>query len=346
LTWLVAPLLFNLRHSLPLHLHSFALLAPAAYLIIGRATDSLLAAVKSPSSRASRLTSAAQIMGIGSLVVVGLLAAAQVAALVLMARFVASHDTPGGFGRPLRHYLAAANQTLALANRLNTEEILVVGQGDSPVVDPEPAIFDVLLRDRVDYRFVDGQTAAVFPSHSALALVNPDAGRAARWYAPWPAAALDGGFQLITLDGSWPEEDLVLVQGPRTFQNGIEVQGYTWQGDGQEEVQDPLWLLWQVLWLAPDDSHFYVQLLDPEGQLTEQQDTVGYPTAYRRRGDRIINAFDITEPDTGSTGPYWMRTGLYLYPQIIDIPVIDGAGNPVAETVTLGPVGSGEEALP
>lgn len=345
-SWLVVPILFNLRHGLPLHLHSFALVAPSAYLIIGRAADSLLSNAPLMASCRTRSASAARALGIGSLIAMGLVAVAQVIALVLMARFVASHETPGGFGKPLGQYLAAADQSVALAGQLGAKEILVIAQGDSPVVDPTPAIFDVLLRDRVDYRFVDGETAAVFPLHQALALVTPQAGEATAWYAPWPTTDLGGGFQIIALDSSWPEEGLEPVAGPRTFQNGVEVQSHAWQGDTGRKNTGLVWLLWQVLWLTPDDSHFYVQLVDREGQFLAQKDTAGYPTAYRRRGDRIISKFDITYPDTVAPPPFWTRAGLYLYPEIINIPVIDGAGNPVAETVTLGPTDTERETLP
>ena len=47
---------------------------------------------------------------------------AQVVALVLMARFVASHSTPGGFGTPLGHYLKVANQAVSFATEENAAE--------------------------------------------------------------------------------------------------------------------------------------------------------------------------------------------------------------------------------
>ena len=278
LSWLVVPVLFNLRHSLELHLHFFVLVTPAACLIAGRAVADLLSRTAAQRWR--------PVAGAG----LGLVAGAQVVALLLMARFVATHDTPGGFGTPLGAYLDLADRVVAEVQTAGAAEVLVVGQGDSPVVDAIPAIFDVLLRERVAYRFVDGESAALFPQHRAVALVAPDAGAAAAWYEGLPGQALPAGYRLVSLDGAWPADSLEPVAGPRLFENGIELQGYRWQpGNGQGSF----WLGWQVLWLGPDDTHFFVHLLRDEA-LVGQQDSVGYPSAQRRKGDRIISKFDIT----------------------------------------------------
>jgi hypothetical protein len=46
LTWLAVPILFNLRHSLELHLHFLIFVAPAAYLIIGRAAEDAVSRIR------------------------------------------------------------------------------------------------------------------------------------------------------------------------------------------------------------------------------------------------------------------------------------------------------------
>ena len=332
ISWLVVPILFNLRHSLDLYLHFFALVTPAAYIIIGRAGEDLCRR-SSPKAQS--------ILRIGVAVVLGFLLVGQVTALAMMGRFVATHDTPGGFGRPLGRYLDVAGRAADAAADFGAAEILVVGQGDSPVVDETPAIFDVLLRGRGPYRFVDGGSAAVFPSHPALALVAPEAGEAAEWYLPWLDSELPDGFRLATLDASWPGDDLEPVTGPRLFQNGVEIQSYRWQGGGAPGGQKRVWLLWQVLWQGPEDTHFFVQLIDDQGSSLGQQDDDGYPAASRITGDRIISKFDITLPQGVMAGPYWLRVGLYLFPEVINVSVIDEAGNPVGDSVLLGPVGEG-----
>jgi hypothetical protein len=321
LTWLLMPILFNLRSSLELYLHFYALILPAAYLIVGRGVALLV-----PQSLVGRRAA-----GVG----LSLLAALQVVALVLMARFVSSHDTPGGFGTPLGTYLDLADRAVAEAKTTGAAEVLVVGQGDSPVVDEVPAIFDVLLRRRVTYRFVDGESAALFPLYRAVALLAPKAGAVATWYGP--GQALPAGYQLVSLDGSWPDQALHPTTGPHLFQNGVDLLGYTWAPAGSG---GRFWLGWQVLWLSPDDTHFFVHLLR-DGAVVGQQDGVGYPNASRHKGDRVISGFDITLPEETPDIALWARSGVYRYPEVVNVPLIDQVGNPVGDAVLMGPLEEG-----
>jgi hypothetical protein len=337
LSWLAIPILLNFRHSLDLHLHFFALVLPAAFLIVGRGAEFGLDAMDKAAP------TSAKVSGIMGLVVLGLFTIAQLVALVLMARFVDTHDTPEGFGTPLARYLQVSGQAAHAASQLEASEVLIVGQGDSVVVDETPAIFDVLLRNRVTTRFVNGQDTALFPPHSAVALLTPNPGEAAEWYAEWPTQQLEAGYQLIALNGSWPQEPLQPVATTRTFENGIEFQSYYWEIEpfAQDDVTDQssrFWLLWQVLWRDSQDTHFYVQLLDGDWSEWGQQDSAGYPTEYRQRGDRIINGFQLTPQAPGAGTPQWARAGLYLYPEIANLSVIDAAGNSVGDAVIMGPL--------
>jgi hypothetical protein len=329
ISWLAVPVLFNLRHSLDLHLHSFALIAPAAFLIVGRAVDVL---AREGSQQPSGILRGIRTAGLAT---AGLLAVLQVVALVLMARFVANNDTTGGFGRPLGQYLAIAGRVVEAVNEGDAAEVLIVGQGDLPATDATPAIFDALLWGRTTYRFVDGRSTAVFPPHPAVALIAPQTGDGAALYNSWPAEELPGGYRLAHLDGSWPSDNLEPLHGPRTFENGVELQGYRWQGSAVPAGDVSLWLLWQVLWLSSDNTHFFVHLLNEEGQQMGQQDAEGYPTAYRKRGDRILSKFQVSIAEQAVPGPYQAKVGVYLYPEVVNLSLLDGAGNPVGEAVVI-----------
>jgi hypothetical protein len=327
---LLTPVVFNLRHSLDLHLHFFALILPAAYLLIGRAVQDLLRpAVRSAARAAAGVTLVS-------------LAAAQIVAILLVGRFVTVHATPGGFGAPLASYLEIAGQAVTEARTRKAAEILVVSDGDSTVVDEIPAVFDVLLRDYGSYRFVNGRITAVFPPQSAVGLIAPDSGVATQWYASRPAVEFRDGYQQVWLDGSWPREGLVPIEGTRTFQNGLEFQGYQEEQEFASGQTGRLWLLWQVLWRDPEDTHLFVHLLDENDQLLGQHDSAGYPTGYRRPGDRAITKFDIKVDELAPEGPFWGRAGVYRYPQIVPVAVVDGAGNPVRDSVVVGPLGAGD----
>jgi len=322
ISWLVVPVLFNLRHGLELHLHSFALIVPAACLVAGRALDALAG------REAHR-----QVGLVAGLGVVAWLVTFQVLALVSMARFVATHDTPGGFGRPLGQTLAVAGSAVAAVEAEGAAELLVVGQGDLPATDGTPAIFDAVLRDRVPYRFVDAGSAALFPPHLTVALIAPDTGAGAGPYGAQPAQDLPGGYRLLSLDGSLPDAGLASFPAPRTFENGIELQGYRWEGSAVAGGEIDVWLLWKVLWSDPDDTHFFVHLLDRQDQQIGQQDSAGYPTAYRRKGDQILSRFRLNVAEGAGPGPYAIRVGLYRYPEVANLSLLDGNGNPAGESV-------------
>jgi hypothetical protein len=334
LSWLTIPVVLSLRHSLDLYLHFFALVVPAAYLIIGRAAQGLFGARATDAASQPQSKPRMRLWSIIAAAGLSLLAAAQVLALILMAQFVSNHDTPGGFGTPLGRYLDVGAKAVDAARRGNAAEILVVGQGDSTAVDEVPAVFDVILRGKVAYRFVNGESAAVFPQHQVLALLTPEAGVAARWYEKWPSQDLKQGYQLVMLDGSWPQYGLGPVGGPRLFENGIEFQGYRWEPYQANRI----WLLWQVLWESPDDTHFFARLLDKEGRFLGQQDSEGYPSASRRKGDRVISKFDITASDGNVAESAQAEAGLYLYPNVVNVPVINQTGQAISDVVILGPV--------
>jgi hypothetical protein len=218
-----------------------------------------------------------------------------------------------------------------------------------------------LLRGRIDYRFVNGDSAALFPDHRALVLLTPQAGQMATWYsdfAPVKTVRAADGYRLVRLDGSWPGARFEPVAGPRLFQNGVEIQGYLFAGGQasaytggqapafageQGAATEPLrvWLLWQVLWRTPEDNHFYVQLLDAGSQVLGQKDAPGYPNAYRRPGDRIVSQFDIKNQQGDTVEPIWLRAGLYVYPAVKAISIVDSSGNPIGDVVLMGPLDGG-----
>ncbi len=326
LSWLVVPGLFSLQHSLDLHLHFFALILPAASLVAGRGVGTIMASI--------RPTLAGRSLRFGGGMAIGLVAAAQMLALVVMGRFVATHRTPGGFGTPLGVYLSVADRAVEAAS---PGEVLVISSGSSPTVDETPAVFDVLLRGRVDYRFVDGHSAALFPMAKSLALLAPGAGGAAAWYNGWPSETVAIGYpeeyRLVHLDGSWPTGGLAEIGGPRLFKSGIELQRYEWAAASEPGAGGQLQLLWQVLWHSPESTHFSVRILDDRQQEWGRQDGPGYPTDQRQKGDRIISVFDITATDEKHSVLSWARIGLYTFPGVVSVPVIDQDGNPIGDSV-------------
>lgn len=331
LTWLVVPVLFNLRHSVELYLHSWALVLPAAFLVLGWGFDRVL-----------RLWPSRVSAGLGWTALLALVAS-QVVTLGLMARVVASHATPGGFGVPLGRYLALADQVGRLAGEQGADEVLVVGDGDSPETEGNPAVFDAVLSGRVPFRLVDGHQAALFPAHPALVLILPEAGRMADLYPgngthveAWQAP--EGGVQIWALEGRAPAADLSPVAGLRLLSNGVEILGWTWVGSLVPGSTGEAWVQWHVAWTDARDSHLFAHLVDESGARWAGKDILGYPVAARRPGDWVINRLPMTLARDAPAGPFWLWVGMYTYPEVVPLPVLDAGAMPAADALRLGPV--------
>jgi hypothetical protein len=52
----------------------------------------------------------------------------------------------------------------------------------------------------------------------------------------------------------------------------------------------------------------------------------------------VLTRFQIETSADAPPGEYWVNLGMYSYPDITAVPVLDAAGNPVADLVTVGPV--------
>jgi 4-amino-4-deoxy-L-arabinose transferase-like glycosyltransferase len=307
--WLVMPVLVFLPRLLPVYPHYFILLFPAPYFLAGMAVDALR-------RRAPPLAAWA---------LVAVIVTGQVWLSLALLRFVATTNTPGAFGTPLRHML----QAVATARRAGQSEVLVVGHGDDPGTDQDAAVFDVLLRG-TPHRLIDGTTTAVLPAEGAAVILWPAPGG-----YPWPVEALYAewaggawtarlplrageGEALIAVGGAQPA-----VPRPREasalLANGAEVLGTGAGGPG-----------WQLWWRAPgpvegEGAHLFAHLLDASGARIAQVDAPTYDPAAWRAGDLVVSFFAL--PPGGVT----VRAGMYAYPSLAPVPVLDAAGEPAGD---------------
>ncbi len=99
-----------------------------------------------------------------------------------------------------------------------------------------------------------------------------------------------------------------------------------------------IWLAWWVEVSPPpgSDYHFFSHLVDETEQLRGQHDGVPLPTASWRAGDLMLSRFSIPTPPDLPAGTYSVRIGMYTYPDLQRVPVLDVAGNPAAGFVVLG----------
>mgnify|MGYP000932417617 CR=1 FL=1 len=89
---------------------------------------------------------------------------------------------------------------------------------------------------------------------------------------------------------------------------------------------DPGWaLVWRTGYVpAASDYHFFNHGPDA------QADGVGFPSRSWQDGDTVISYFDLA-----AGGP--VRVGMYEYPSVRNVPVLDPAGAPFSDGLTAAP---------
>ncbi|MBS3785008.1 MAG: hypothetical protein KGY78_11250, partial [Anaerolineae bacterium] len=99
-------------------------------------------------------------------------------------------------------------------------------------------------------------------------------------------------------------------------------------------------IVWRVTGGPPPEAsfHWFNHLVDPDGLRWGQKDGVGLPTAKWRDGDTVVTWFSIPIPPDAPQAPYYVRTGLYTYPDVVNVPLVAALGEPPAQFAELGPI--------
>jgi hypothetical protein len=88
---------------------------------------------------------------------------------------------------------------------------------------------------------------------------------------------------------------------------------------------------WELWWRAPgpvdEDFHLFAHVLDPAGRRVAQADVATYASRYWRPNDLVVSYFALT--GAGVT----VRAGMYAYPALTPVQVLDVAGNPSGEWI-------------
>lgn len=353
LLWFATPVVLQSRTATPVQRHYFVMLYPVQFLLIAILLTDFLSWLPTP-----RLGLAGRRLPVSSvlLLALGLVlwGGWQIAVVGRLFAFMDQHPTTGGYGIPLKYPRAVAQEARRLAG---SAEIIVLSMGVDPTVDETPSVFEALLFDH-PRRFADGRWALPVPDSSEVVyLVGPvsegstdlqqvlDRLGAMEYVQSGPVVALPDGWAYRLFYRHGPDREDVLAGLTRfpeavSFANGTAFIAYgmaeTVLADGALEV----WLAWRVRSAPPPgtDYHFFTHLLDEEGGLRGQHDGVGFPTASWRAGDMVLSRFPIPVSPDLPPGRYQVWAGLYTYPDVVNVSVLDVAGNPVGDRVALGEV--------
>ncbi len=102
---------------------------------------------------------------------------------------------------------------------------------------------------------------------------------------------------------------------------------------------EPEGALWDLFWRTADnpdaaDYHIFNHLLDAGGARLAQADAAAFAGPQWRTGDVVVSRFVLPVP-AGVAPPLTMRVGMYRFPSLESVPVLDEAANPAGDAVEL-----------
>jgi 4-amino-4-deoxy-L-arabinose transferase-like glycosyltransferase len=321
--WLLIPPLVFAWNLTPVFVHYFIATLPAQYVAAGVTFDRL----------------ARRRAAVAGWVVLAGTAVLQTWVFLSLLFFIGERATPGGFGLPLAYQLAAVKQAQTMLAKTGAGEILVAGPGESPDVDEFPAVYDVLLRD-LPHRFVDGNRSALFPAEVAVVLLDGDMAVADLYeetaisHREIPLRTGEGSLHVLALPPAAAPPSDAVFEPPYLLANWVNLLGYD-----EPVVGDDGTAVWQLYWRTgdnPDPAGYQIfnHLMDGAGRRVSQVDGPAFSPMQWRAGDVVVSRFVLSWPEEGER-PYTIRTGMYRYPSLEPVLLLDVAGNPFSDGVTV-----------
>jgi len=97
-------------------------------------------------------------------------------------------------------------------------------------------------------------------------------------------------------------------------------------------------LLWEPQRKTNQQYQFSVRLLDADGNGYGQIDGETLQSELWRQGDQVLTRLSMMLPDTLPDQRDWqVQVLVYSWPEIHNIPLLDDAGNPTGDILTLFP---------
>ena len=256
---------------------------------------------------------------------------------------VSREPLAGGFGVPLGVKLAAADSARALLGRTGAAEILLVGDGSDPDRQDFPAEFRALLHGE-PIRYIDINKEAVFPATYSIVLLDTsvsDGPTSTREvydevigdWSNFDVPGTDLAYATGTLPaGSYPTAG-VKFDVPPLLANFVRITGY----NAPRSIDRAL--LWDLFWRTadnpdPSDYHIFNHLIGESGERLAQADGRAFPGIQWRPGDVVLSRFLLPMSEDANL-PHTMRVGMYRYPSLENVPVLDEAANPAADAVEI-----------
>ncbi len=330
LLWMVAAIFPYLRHSVPVHIHYLIVLFPATFLAVGLFVGWAAATYRR--------------LGYALSALVVLIAVTQTAVFSSLLNFVGARHTPGGQQPSLGYWEQAAARVRAAP----VCEVKIISDGAWPIWQSEPAIFNALLHDDPRVLYFDAKEEREPPPYEdgrTLVVLAPPPDQAASYVRALLSASTDmapvalrsgeGEIRFLYEDGGRASARPAALE-PVGFANGMQLLGYAVSGDAAPGQTIRLFLHWQLIAPPGNELYVYNHLLDGSGQKWGQADGIICPMNQWHDGQQVWTWYDVTIAPDAPPGPYQLRTGLYSVPDIVNVDVLDAAGQPAGNGVRLG----------
>jgi hypothetical protein len=335
--WFLMPLLFYWRSGV--YLQNYYLIGqwPAQFMVFGIGLDTAQRAAAQWAAGAGRPS--ARRLGRAA---VWLLPIPLLAVLAFQVRFTlvyqdarAAGDGPALQVRHARSAIAQANDLLAANPACR---LVAVGVGHQVENSNLALLQEFSDPDRI--MLADGDLGLPLPAPCAIYL-NARPGSAAGFWLEATATPLSGA-EVAVKDEVWPFYRWTADppgdrSGAPTWTNGVALVGY-FRGEPARGRPLDMALTWEVV--APPDGeayHFGAYLLDENDQVVGQQDGPGFDSVQWREGDRFITWFLLPVPDDLPGGTYRTAVALYSWPDVVRVPLTDGADTAYLEVIELPP---------
>lgn len=305
LIWFLTPIAVFTFNWVPVTVHYFIPLLPAAFILMAW----LLVWLWEHWPRAIILSGG----------VIGAIVVLQVWLQLALLDFLNTQHTPGGFGVPY-HYLAEARQ--AVLDR-NPNQVIVNMGSQFTQYDNDASVWDILLDDVPAVRFVNAVTQ-VYPANPNGLLLTKDC----EGEQVFPLRSEQEGCYALQALPVLHASTYQPITTDQHFANGVYLRGYQWR----EACFD---LLWEITQTADQDYTFAMHFMDASGERVAIADALAWQGHYWRPGDRVVRTFCV-DPVTlpAITG---LHIGMYLYDGTTyhNVDVVDQQGTWIGQFIQL-----------
>jgi uncharacterized membrane protein len=167
------------------------------------------------------------------------------------------------------------------------------------------------------------------PAHR-FAVVGADASVEVHQDRTWAHAGTFSrtGFGLLPTAGN-----TALSRLDVSFEKSIRLVGYRYQADGSSLA---VVLAWQAEAPIERDYAVFVHLLAADGRIVSQSDAQphwggDWPTSRWVPGERVLDGHRLVVPPAIPPGPYQVHVGLYSWPALERLQVLDASGEAIAD---------------